>query len=149
LVGGGGCTSSATAPASPVPAVAPGAGPAVPAAVAAGPAPGAPPEKAALNVAVAAVGTLSLPLQVAIDAGYFQHHGLTVDMSVVAASVAVQGLIAGGIDIYQGGAAAIAGHLGGADIIYVGAAVDRNSLILFGERGLTTFPQFRGKTIAT
>jgi len=86
---------------------------------------------------------------VAIEGGYFQRHGLTVNLAVVAASVAVQGLVSGSIDIYQGGAAAIAGRLGGADIIYVGAAVDRSSLILFGEPGLTRFTDFRGKTVAT
>ncbi|HLH21796.1 MAG TPA: ABC transporter substrate-binding protein [Chloroflexota bacterium] len=107
------------------------------------------PEKDTLNVAVAAVGSTSLPLQVAIDAGYFRNRGLTVNLSVLAASVAVQALISGSIDLYQGGATAIAGRLGGADIIYVGAAVDRSSLLLLGQKGITTFPDLRGKGVAT
>jgi ABC-type nitrate/sulfonate/bicarbonate transport system substrate-binding protein len=39
--------------------------------------------------------------------------------------------------------------LAGADIIYVAAAVDRNSLILFGQKGITSFEGLRGKAIAT
>src|SRR5678815_2671910 len=65
------------------------------------------------------------------------------------ATVAVQGIISGTIDIYQGGTAAIAASLAGADIIYVAAAVDRNSLILFGQKGITSLENFRGKWIAT
>src|SRR5438034_9255402 len=45
--------------------------------------------------------------------------------------------------------AAIAASLAGADIIYVAAAVDRNSLILFGQKGITSFENLRGKAIAT
>src|SRR5438034_7587538 len=45
--------------------------------------------------------------------------------------------------------AAIAASLAGADIIYVAAAVDRNSLILFGQKGITSFENLRGKSIAT
>jgi ABC-type nitrate/sulfonate/bicarbonate transport system substrate-binding protein len=108
-----------------------------------------PPEKDTLNVAVAALGSTSLPLQVAIDAGYFRNRGITVNLSVLAASVAVQALISGSIDLYQGGATAIAGRLGGADIVYVGAAVDRSSLLLLGQKGITTFPDLRGKGVAT
>ena len=53
-----------------------------------------------------------------------------------------KGMISGTIDIYQGGTAAIAANLAGADIIYVAAAVDRNSLILFGQKGITSLEVF-------
>jgi taurine transport system substrate-binding protein len=107
------------------------------------------PEKARLVVATAGSGTTSLPLLVALDAGYFTKRGLDVSVNTVGATVAVQGVISGTIDIYQGGTAAIAAHLAGADIIYVAAPVDRNSLILFGQRDITSFESLRGKTIAT
>jgi ABC-type nitrate/sulfonate/bicarbonate transport system substrate-binding protein len=107
------------------------------------------PERDTLNVAIAAVGSGYLPLEVAIDAGYFRSRGLTINTSVLAASVAAQGLISGTVDLYQGGATAIAGRLGGADIIYVGAAIDRSSLVLLGQKGVTTFPDLRGKGVAT
>jgi NitT/TauT family transport system substrate-binding protein len=86
---------------------------------------------------------------VANEAGYLQRHGLSVDVSTVAPNVAVQGLVSGTIDIYQGGTAAIAARLGGADLIYVGALVDRSSLTLIGDRGYTSFTDFRGKNVST
>ena len=93
-------------------------------------------EKTRLEVGTAGSGTTSLPLFVALEAGYFAKRGLNVSVNQVGATVAVQGVISGTIDIYQGGTAAIAANLAGADIIYVAAAVDRNSLILLGKRGL-------------
>jgi ABC-type nitrate/sulfonate/bicarbonate transport system substrate-binding protein len=88
-------------------------------------------------------------LLVSLEGGYFTKRGLTVNLNQVSASVSVQGVISGTIDIYQGGAAAIAGNLGGADIIYVAAAVDKSSLNLFGQKGITTFEALRGKAIST
>lgn len=107
------------------------------------------PEKARLEVAIAAWGPTTLPLLVAQEAGYFARHGLTVSITQVSASAAVQSVVAGAIDIYQGGAAAIAATLGGANIIYVAAGVDRSSLVLFGQKGLTAFEMLRGKSVAT
>jgi ABC-type nitrate/sulfonate/bicarbonate transport system substrate-binding protein len=107
------------------------------------------PEKARLEVAIAAWGPTTLPLLVAQEAGYFARHGLTVTITQVSASAAVQGVVSGAIDIYQGGAAAIAATLAGANIIYVAAGVDRSSLVLFGQKGLTAFEMLRGKSVAT
>ena len=107
------------------------------------------PEKNRLEVAMAGTGSTSLPLLVTLEGGYFSKRGLTVNLSQVSASVSVQGVISGTIDIYQGGAAAIAGNLAGADIIYVAAAVDKSSLNLFGQKGITTFDALRGKAIST
>jgi taurine transport system substrate-binding protein len=107
------------------------------------------PEKTQLVVATAGSGTTTLPLLVGLDGGYFAKRGLDVSVNVVGATVAVQGVISGTIDIYQGGTAAIAANLAGADIIYVAAPVDRNSLILFGQKDITSFEKLRGKTIAT
>lgn len=107
------------------------------------------PEKTRLEVGTAGSGTTSLPLFVALDGGYFTKRGLTVSVNQVGATVAVQGIISGTLDIYQGGTAAIAANLAGADIIYVAAAVDRNSLILFGQKGIASFESLRGKSIAT
>jgi ABC-type nitrate/sulfonate/bicarbonate transport system substrate-binding protein len=67
------------------------------------------PEKNQLEVAIAAWGATSIPTAVALDGGYFAKHGLAVNISVVAASTSVQALISGRVDIYQGGATAIAG----------------------------------------
>jgi ABC-type nitrate/sulfonate/bicarbonate transport system substrate-binding protein len=106
-------------------------------------------EKTRLDVAIAGSGTTSLPLLVALDGGYFTKRGLNVSVAVVGATVAVQGVISGTLDIYQGGTAAIAANLQGADLIYVAAPVDRSSLMLFGQKDFTTFESLRGKTVAT
>ena len=107
------------------------------------------PEKRIIEVAIAAYAHTTMPMLIAQEAGYFAKHGLSVNIMVVSASAAVQGLISGRIDIYQGGAAALAAALQGADIIYVGAGVDKSSLVLFGQKDITTFEGLRGKTIAT
>ena len=106
-------------------------------------------EKSRLEVAMAGTGSTSLPLLVSLEGGYFTKRGLTVNLNQVSASVSVQGVISGTIDIYQGGAAAMAGNLAGADIIYVAAAVDKSSLNLFGQKGITSFEALRGKAIST
>jgi ABC-type nitrate/sulfonate/bicarbonate transport system substrate-binding protein len=60
------------------------------------------PEKDRLEVGTAGSGTTSLPLLVALEAGYFTKRGLKVSVNQVGATVAVQGVISGTIDIYQG-----------------------------------------------
>lgn len=107
------------------------------------------PEKKNLEIAVAAFAHTTMPLLIAHEAGYFAKYGLGVNISAVSAAVAVQGLISGRIDIYQGGSAAMMATLAGADIIYVAAGVDKSSLMLFGQKGITSFDALRGKTVAT
>ena len=107
------------------------------------------PEKKSLEIAVAAFAHTTMPLLIAHEAGYFAKYGLTVNISAVSAGVAVQGLISSKIDIYQGGSAAMMATLAGADIIYVAAGVDKSSLMLFGQKGVTSFEALRGKTVAT
>jgi len=102
-----------------------------------------------LEIAVAAFAHTTMPLLIAHEAGYFAKYGLTVNISAVSAGVAVQGLISSQIDIYQGGSAAMMATLAGADIIYVAAGVDKSSLMLFGQKGITSFEALRGKTVAT
>ena len=96
------------------------------------------PEKNRLEVAIAAYGPLYLPLLVAHDAGYFTKRGVTVNLTQVSATASTQALISGQVDIYQGGAATIHANVGGQDLIYIAASVDRSTLVLFGQKGLTT-----------
>jgi ABC-type nitrate/sulfonate/bicarbonate transport system substrate-binding protein len=107
------------------------------------------PEKSQLEVAIAAYGPLYLPLLVAHEAGYFTKRGLSLNLTQVSATASAQALISGKVDIYQGGAATIHANIGGSDLIYIAAAVDRSTLILFGQKGLTAFEALRGKSVAT
>lgn len=107
------------------------------------------PEKNRLEVAIAATGPLYLPIFLANEAGYFTKHGLTVNLSVLSATASAQALLSGQVDIYQGGTAIIHANVAGSDLIYVAASVDRSTLVLFGQKGLTTFESLRGKSVAT
>ena len=107
------------------------------------------PEKNRLEVAIAATGPLYLPIFLANEAGYFAKRGVTVNISVLSATASAQALLSGQVDIYQGGTAIIHANVAGSDLIYVGASVDRSALVLFGQKGLTTFDSLRGKSVAT
>lgn len=107
------------------------------------------PEKNHLEVAIAAYGPLYLPLLVAYEAGYFAKRGVNLNISQLSATASAQALISGKVDIYQGGASTIHANVGGSDLIYVAASVDRSTLILFGQKGLTTIENLRGKSVAT
>jgi NitT/TauT family transport system substrate-binding protein len=107
------------------------------------------PEKNRLEVAIAATGPLYLPLLLAADAGYFDKRGLKVSLTQLSATASAQALLSGTVDIYQGGTATIHANVAGSDVIYIGAAVDRSTLVLFGQKGITTFEGLRGKAVAT
>ncbi len=93
------------------------------------------PEKTTLEVAIAATGPLYLPLLLAADAGYFDKRGLKVNLTVLSATASAQALLSGQVDIYQGGTATIHANVAGSDVIYIGAAVDKSTLVLFGQKG--------------
>jgi ABC-type nitrate/sulfonate/bicarbonate transport system substrate-binding protein len=107
------------------------------------------PEKSRLEVAIAATGPLYLPVLLANEAGYFSKRGLTVNLTTLSATASAQALLSGQVDIYQGGTATIHANVGGSDLIYIAASVDRSTLVLFGQKGLTTFEGLRGKSVAT
>jgi ABC-type nitrate/sulfonate/bicarbonate transport system substrate-binding protein len=115
----------------------------------AGQSPDLKPEKNHLEVAIAATGPLYLPILLANEAGYFAKRGVTVNTSVLSATASAQALLSSQVDIYQGGAAIIHANVAGSDLIYVAASVDRSTLVLFGQKGLTTFDGLRGKAVAT
>ena len=107
------------------------------------------PERNRLEVAIAAYGPLYLPLLVAHEAGYFSKRGVNLNITLLSATASAQALLSGQVDIYQGGASTIHANIGGSDLIYIGASVDRSTLVLFGQKGLTTFDGLRGKSVAT
>ena len=107
------------------------------------------PEKTTLEVAIAASGPLYLPLLLAADAGYFDKRGLRVNLTVLSATASAQALLSGTVDIYQGGTATIHANVAGSDVIYIAAAVDKSTLVLFGQKGITTLEGLRGKAVAT
>jgi ABC-type nitrate/sulfonate/bicarbonate transport system substrate-binding protein len=107
------------------------------------------PEKNHLEVAIAAYGPLYVPLLVAHEAGFFAKRGVNLNITQLSATASAQALISGKVDIYQGGASTIHANIGGSDLIYIAASVDRSTLVLFGQKGLTTFEGLRGRSVAT
>lgn len=107
------------------------------------------PEKNRLEVAIAATGPLYLPLLLAADAGYFDRRGLKVNLTVLSATASAQALLSGTVDIYQGGTATIHANVAGSDLIYIASAIDKSTLVLFGQKGITTLEALRGKAVAT
>lgn len=107
------------------------------------------PERNRLEVAIAATGPLYLPLLLAADAGYFDKRGLKVNLTTLSATASAQALLSGTVDIYQGGTATIHANVAGSDVIYIGAAVDKSTLVLFGQKGIAKFEDLRGKAVAT
>ena len=107
------------------------------------------PERNRLEVAIAAYGPLYLPLLVAHEAGYFSKRGVNLNITMLSATASAQALLSGTVDIYQGGTATIHANVAGSDLIYIAASVDRSTLVLFGQKGLTTFDGLRGKSVAT
>lgn len=106
-------------------------------------------EKTHLEIAIASTASGYLPVLVAKDGGYYAKHGLDVNLNVVSSATGAQAVVAGSADMYQGGGTAIAAHLEGSDIIYAAAAVDRSTLLLVGQKGITTVEQLQGKQVAT
>jgi len=107
------------------------------------------PERNRLEVAIAAYGPLYIPLLVAHEAGYFSKRGVNLNITMLSATASAQALLSGTVDIYQGGTATIHANVAGSDLIYIAASVDRSTLVLFGQKGLTTFEGLRGKSVAT
>src|SRR5262245_28623454 len=97
------------------------------------------PERNRLEVAIAAYGSLYLPLLVAHEDGYFSKRGVNLNITLLSATASAQALLSGTVDIYQGGTATIHANVAGSDLIYIAASVDRSTLVLFGQKGLTTF----------
>ncbi|HEX6511447.1 MAG TPA: ABC transporter substrate-binding protein [Chloroflexota bacterium] len=106
-------------------------------------------EQKHLEIAIASTASGYGPVLVAKDGGDFAQHGLDVNLNVVSSSTGAQAVVSGSADMYQGGGTAIAAHLEGADIIYAAAAVDLSTLLLVGQKGITTVEELRGKQVST
>jgi NitT/TauT family transport system substrate-binding protein len=105
------------------------------------------PEKSSVKIADFASG-LFIPVQVAQAAGTFKKYGLDVSATQLTSSAATAALVSGQIDFYLGGAAAIAAHVHGADIIYVGDMIDKTAQWLEVNKDIHSFADLKGKKIA-
>ena len=105
------------------------------------------PEQSSVKIADFTSG-LFIPVQVAQAAGTFKKYGLDVSATQLTSSAATAALVSGQIDFYLGGAAAIAAHVHGADIIYVGDMIDKTAQWLEVNKDIHSFADLKGKKIA-
>jgi NitT/TauT family transport system substrate-binding protein len=105
------------------------------------------PEKSSIKIADFTSG-LFIPVQVAQASGTFKKYGLDVSATQLTSSAATAALVSGQIDFYLGGAAAIAAHVHGADIIYVGDMIDKTAQWLEVSKDIHSFADLKGKKIA-
>lgn len=87
------------------------------------------------------------PLWVAKDEGLFEKHGLDVSLRQLTPTAGVQALLAGEVDLYAGGTAALAAAVGGAPIVYIGSIVDRFVMSLFVQPEITGIMDLEGKVV--
>lgn len=87
------------------------------------------------------------PLWVAKDEGLFAKHGLDVSLRQLTPTAGVQALLAGEVDLYAGGTAALAAAVGGAPIVYIGSIVDRFVMSLFVQPEITSLIDLKGTVV--
>jgi len=100
-----------------------------------------------LAVACVAASGAYAPLWVAKDEGLFAKHGLDVSLRRLTPAAGIEALVAGEVDLYAGGTAALTAAIDGADIVYIGAIVDRFVLSLFVPAGITNVIELTGKVV--
>jgi ABC-type nitrate/sulfonate/bicarbonate transport system substrate-binding protein len=100
-----------------------------------------------LAVAYVALTAAYGPLWVAADEGLFAGHGLDVTLRRFTPAAGVQALVAGEVDLYAGGTAALAAAVAGAPIAYVASIVDRFVMSLFVEPGVGRVDDLSGRTV--
>jgi ABC-type nitrate/sulfonate/bicarbonate transport system substrate-binding protein len=103
-----------------------------------------------LKVSQTADGTSSWPLHVAIAQGFFRDAGFNVELVNIASSATqTQALLNGDVNfnIYTIDSIAKA-VAAGADLKFIGAAQDVPNLAIYAGPGITTWADFKGKTLA-
>lgn len=105
------------------------------------------PEKSSIVISDFVSG-LFIPVQVALASGSFEKYGLDVTEEHLNSSAATAAVVAGQVDLYLGGAAAVAAHVNGSDIIYVGSMIDRTSQYLMVNDEIESVEDLKGTKIA-
>lgn len=101
----------------------------------------------ALAVACVAASGAYMPLWVAKDEGLFARRGLDVSLRRLTPAAGIEALVAGEVDLYAGGTAALTAALDRGAIVYIGVIVDRFVLSLFVEPRITKVIELTGKVI--
>ena len=101
-----------------------------------------------MRIVYNALGGSMAPLWLGQELGLFAKHGLQHSLNYLAATTAVQAIVAGSEDIGMVGNQCIDVALEGADTIYVASAVSRFIFHLYGDPSIKSVQDLKGKTIA-
>ena len=105
-------------------------------------------EAPALRGVYNALGGTMAPVWVAQDLGLFTKHGLQHSLNYLAATTAIQAIVAGSEDIGLVGNQGIDVALEGADTVYVADTASRFIFQLYGDPAIKTVADLKGKVVA-
>lgn len=105
-------------------------------------------EAPSLRVVYNALGGSMAPVWVAQELGLFGKHGLQHSLNYLAATTAVQAMVAGSEEIGLVGNQAIDVALEGADTVYVASTVSRFIFQLYGDPSIKSVGDLKGKIVA-
>jgi len=88
------------------------------------------------------------PIWVAEEAALFTKHGLTLELKYLAATSAVQAMVGGSEDVGLVGSQGIDANLEGADLVYVASGIPTFVFQLYGQAGITSIADLKGKVVA-
>ncbi len=88
------------------------------------------------------------PIWVGQEAALFTKHGLTLELNYLAATSAVQAMVGGSEDVGLVGSQGIDANLEGADLVYVASSIPTFVLQLYGQAGIASVADLKGKVVA-
>ena len=101
-----------------------------------------------MRIVYNALGGSMAPLWLGQELGLFAKHGLQHSLNYLAATTAVQAIVAGSEDIGMVGNQCIDVALEGADTIYVAGNINRFVFHLYGDPSIKSVQDLKGKTVA-
>jgi NitT/TauT family transport system substrate-binding protein len=102
-----------------------------------------------IKIAVGATTAASIPIWVGIDQGIFKKHNFTVSMVTLSGTKAPPALASGSVQISDSGISDLSGAIAaGSPITVVGTTYPFQFFRMYGQKGITSPAQLKGKTIA-
>jgi len=105
-------------------------------------------EPVELKISYGAPSGSYAPIWLAQDEGLFAKAGLKTDLKYIPPATAVQALLGRSLDIASPGPGLLEARLGGADLVYIGALVNRFVFSVYSKPELQTLADLKGKVLA-
>lgn len=110
----------------------------------------APPEPITIRMAQQGFNFGALPLIVALEEGFFEDDGVTLEITQTEqSSIGTAGMLSGEFDVQGGGVEVFAATEQGADLVAIAAAGNAPMWSLVAREGINTYADLVGKTVAT